>query len=598
MAVQRTNPISWCTARVLKLSLGAVLLSGAASAQTETTLKVGDIRERRSIDNTTMTYTVTSFGNELIAARLYQRGVDVAIRILDPDGSTVRRVNSSAGAVGPEPIIFSAMAPGTYSLEVTRTDEPSESGGTFTVQLLQQDQWFDTGEDRVRQLLDAWAAVSEWETGPGAITAVVQDGLVIASATHGLANLEHELVLNSQHILDVGSVSKQFTDFAIVLLAQRGLLAFDDDIRTHLPEVPSFGTPIRIRHLIHHMSGIREIYGSLALAGWQAGDGIAQEDALNLVTRMRELNFEPGEEYLYCNTAYMLLADVVSRTSGKPFADFMDDEIFTPLGMEFTTIMARKGQLMRGAAESYALQDGEWQRVFDNSGIQGAGGIYSTVGDLARWLNNFQTARVGGPAAILQMQERGVLSNGDTLQYAFGLNIGAYRGLRTLSHGGSSAGFRAQLLYFPEENLGILQQANSSLTTAPPLLRMLADAMLEEKMEPVAAEDDENGRTDGLTSESSGTPSAWTPSRSELHTLEGVYFSPELEATWTLRVDEDHLKAHHVRLGALTLEPQSTDQFSAPDPLNQIRIERDNEGQPVALRITNGRVRNLRFERR
>ena len=154
------------------------------------------------------------------------------------------------------------------------------------------------------------------------------------------------------------------------------------------------------------------------------------------------------------------------------------------------------------------------------------------------------------------------------------------------------------MLYFPEENLGILQQANSSLTTAPPLLRMLADAMLEEKMEPVAAEDDENGRTDGLTSESSGTPSAWTPSRSELQTLEGVYFSPELEATWTLRVDEDHLKAHHVRLGALTLEPQSTDQFSAPDPLNQIRIERDNKGQPVALRITNGRVRNLRFERR
>ena len=598
MTAQRTTPASQCTVRALRITLGALLLSGAAAAQTTTTLAVGDIRERRSVGTATVTYTVESAGNELVAARLDQRGVDVAIRILGPDGSTIRRIDSSAGALGPEPILFSATRPGRYRLQVTRTEEPDERGTTFTIQLLHQDPWADTGVERIRQLLDAWAEISEWEMGPGAIAAVVQDGLVIASAAHGLSNLEHGLDLSSRSVLDVGSVSKQFTDFAIVLLAQRGLLGLDDNIRTHLPEVPSFRTPIRIRHLIHHMSGIREIYGSLALTGWQAGDGIEQEDALRLVTRMRELNFDPGAEYLYCNTAYMLLADIVSRASGKPFAVFMEDEIFAPLGMEFTTIMARKGQVMRGAADSYAMEDGQWQRVYDNSGIQGAGGIYTTVGDLARWLYNFRTARVGGPAAILQMQERGVLSNGDTLRYAFGLNVGTYRGLRTLAHTGSSAGYRARLLYFPDQDLGILQQANSPLTTTPPLMRMLADAMLGEQMEPFVAEDADNGPTARSAREEREERSTWAPSLAELRRLEGEYFSPELETTWMLRIRDGRLEARHARLAALVLEPRAVDRFSAPDPLGQIRVERDSAGNPVALRVTNGRVRSLRFERR
>lgn len=582
----------------LRIAFGALLLAGQAVAQTTTTLAVGDIRERRAVGTAAVMYTVESAGNELVAARLDQRDIDVSIRVLAPDGSVIRRIDSSAGALGPEPILFSATERGRYRLEVTRTDDPAEPGGTFTVQLLHQDPWADTGVDRVRQLLNAWAEVSEWETGPGAVAAVVQDGLVIASAAYGLASLEHGLGLSARTVLDVGSVSKQFTDFAIVLLAQRGLLNLDDDIRTHLREVPNFGTPIRIRHLIHHMSGIREIYGSLALTGWQAGDGIVQEDALGLVTHMRELNFEPGTEYLYCNTAYMLLADIVSRASGKPFAAFMEDEIFGPLGMEFTTIMAQKGQVMSGAADSYALADGEWVRVFDNSGIQGAGGIYTTVGDLARWLYNFRTARVGGPAAIAQMQERGVLSDGDTLRYAFGLDVGTYRGLRTLAHSGSSAGYRARLLYFPDEDLGILQQANSALTATPALMEMLADAMLEEILEPAVVGKDDNGRTGNSTREEGRERSTWTPTLADLQALEGVYFSPELEATWTLRVDEGRLEARHARLEPLPLEPQAADRFSAPYPLNEISVERDSAGSPVALRVSNGRVRNLRFERR
>jgi len=203
----------------LRIAFGALLLAGQAVAQTTTTLAVGDIRERRAVGTAAVMYTVESAGNELVAARLDQRDIDVSIRVLAPDGSVIRRIDSSAGALGPEPILFSATERGRYRLEVTRTDDPAEPGGTFTVQLLHQDPWADTGVDRVRQLLNAWTEVSEWETGPGAVAAVVQDGLVIASAAYGLASLEHGLGLSARTVLDVGSVSKQFTDFAIVLLA-------------------------------------------------------------------------------------------------------------------------------------------------------------------------------------------------------------------------------------------------------------------------------------------------------------------------------------------------------------------------------------------
>ncbi len=426
---------------------------------------------------------------------------------------------------------------------------------------------------------------------PGAVLGVVHGGELIFAKAYGMASLEQGTRLTTESILDVGSVSKQMTTLAVVLLEQRGELDFDEDIRTYLPEVPDFGHTITVRHLVHHMSGLREIYNSNTLAGYQGGDGIDQPDALQLLRGMRELNFEPGTEYLYCNTGYMLLADIVARVSGTSFADFMEENVFGPLGMESTTIMEHRGQVIPGAAESYGPQlGGGFQRVFDNSGIQGAGGVYTTVGDLAKWITNYRTGEVGGEAGIEQMKQHGVLANGDTLPYAFGINVTEYRGLEMIAHTGSSAGYRASVNYFPEVDIGVVRQANRSNFDGS-IPAKVAELLLGDRLEAAPEPDG------GVQEEEDEDVERWTPSVAELGAFEGRYFSPELETMYTLVVEDGKLMGKHRRHDDFELRPSEPDLFSPAGVLGTARFERDGSGRVTGMRVSNGRVRNLLFER-
>lgn len=428
---------------------------------------------------------------------------------------------------------------------------------------------------------------------PGAVIGVVEGGELVFARAYGMASLEHGVRLTAESILDVGSVSKQLTAFAIVLLAQRGEIELDDDIRTWLPEIPDFGSTITIRHLVHHMSGLREIYNASSLAGYQSGDGIAQEDAIRLTRRMRELNFDPGTEYLYCNTGYMLLADIVARVSGSSFPDFMAENVFGPLGMDRTTIMARRGQVIPGAAESYGPMDGGgFERVFDNSGIQGAGGVYTTVADLARWVTNFHTGQVGGAAAIEQMKRKGVLASGDTLPYAFGINVQEYRGLQMVAHSGSSAGYRASIMYFPEIDAGVIRQSNRSDFDAS-IPRRIADLFFGDRMEPAPRADADE---DGEGTDEEDEPD-WAPTLATLRGLAGRYYSSELETVYTLVVEDDSLVAKHRRHADFELTPREPDVYEGAGFFGTARFERDASGRVTGMRVSNGRVRNLLFEK-
>ena len=457
---------------------------------------------------------------------------------------------------------------------------------------------------------------------PGGVIGVVRDGELVFARGYGMASLEQGTRLTPESILDVGSVSKQMTAFAVVLLAERGQLGLDDDVRRWIPEMPDFGHTITVRHLVHHLSGLREIYDASALAGYQGGDGISQPDALRLTQRMQELNFEPGTDYLYCNTGYMLLADIVSRVSGVPFPEFMEREVFGPLGMRHTTVMAERGQVIPGAAESYRpldIGDGEedgdgdgdggragggpearFARVFDNSGIQGAGGVYTTVGDLARWMANLGSgAALGGPAVVEQMKQRGVLADGDTLPYAFGINVTEYRGLERIAHTGSSAGYRSSIVYFPELDAGVIRQSNRSDFDAS-IPMQVAELFFGDAMEPVAegegGEDADEAGDAADESEGADEADGWSPSAAELEAYAGRWFSPELETVYTLVVRDGALVATHRRHDDAELEPREPDVFRG-GVLGTVRFERDDAGAVVTLLATTGRVRNLRFER-
>ena len=439
------------------------------------------------------------------------------------------------------------------------------------------------------------AAVAELMAGyhgePGAVIAVVRGGQVAFAEGFGLANLEHSIPLGRETVLDIGSVAKQFTAFAIALLADEGTLSIDDDIRIHLPEVPDFGEVITIRHMIHHMSGLREIYTSEGIAGRQNGDAVQQADALRLTEHMHELNFTPGERYLYCNTTYMMLADIVSRASGISFPEFMAERVFGPLGMHHTTIMSKLGQSIPRVAESYAPDDEGFVRVFDNSSLYGAGGMYSTVDDLALWMNNYATGAVGGPAVIEVMQEQGVLNDGEELSYAFGINVGELRGQRVIRHTGSSAGFRASFTYFPDLEGGVITLSNRSNIGS----RMPADVLdvfFGERLDPAPAEEET-----AETSENEEA-SSWAPSLAQLADLAGTYYSEELQTVYTLHVEGGKLMGSHRRHGTFELEPTEEMTFAGPGFFGTATFDSENgPGASQTFRVSNGRVLNLLFTR-
>ncbi|MCF2493161.1 serine hydrolase [Dyadobacter chenhuakuii] len=308
---------------------------------------------------------------------------------------------------------------------------------------------------------------SEWNKpgSPGAAVGVVHQGKLIYAKGFGESDVETGAKNGPQTIFHVASVSKQFTAYGIVLLAQQGKISLDDDIRKHIPEVPDFGKTITIRHLIHHTSGLRDQWNLLVMAGWQLDDVITKQHVFNLIKRQKELNFEPGSAFAYCNTGYTLLAEVVSRVGKKPFAEWMQQEVFKPLGMKNTLFYDNQEQIVKGRAYSFHKsqeKDGRFEKAILSYGNVGATSLFTTVNDLLFWMNNFRTSQLGGPAVMKQMLERGRITKGDTLPYAFGLAHGTYRGLAYYGHNGADAGFRSSITYFPKEDYGFIVLSNQA----------------------------------------------------------------------------------------------------------------------------------------
>jgi CubicO group peptidase (beta-lactamase class C family) len=252
---------------------------------------------------------------------------------------------------------------------------------------------------KVDQLFAAW----DKPESPGAAIAVIKDGAVTYQRGYGSANLEYNIPITPKTVFHVASVSKQFTAFAITLLVNQGKLSLDDDIRKHLPEVPDFGKKITIRHLLHHTSGLRDQWVLLAMAGWRLDDVITKEHILKIVRHQKELNFDPGEEHVYSNTGYTLLAVIVERVSGKSFREYTEANIFKPLGMTSTHFHDDHEMIVKNRAYSYApVKDAGFKLAALNYANVGATSLFTTAEDLVRWVLNFEDKKVGGAAVIEQ----------------------------------------------------------------------------------------------------------------------------------------------------------------------------------------------------
>lgn len=436
----------------------------------------------------------------------------------------------------------------------------------------------------------------EWDRAdrPGAAVAVTRSGRTIFSRGYGSAHLEYGIGVTPSTPFHVASVSKQFTAFAVALLARDGALDWDDDVRAHIPEVPDLGHTVTLRQLASHTSGVRDQWELLAMAGWRLDDVITRDQILRMMARQRELNFEPGSEYLYSNMGYSLLAEVVERVSGQGFGEFLEERVFLPLGMHHTHVHLDHAMLVPGRAYSYRPSGSGWQKAVLSYANQGATSLFTTVEDLARWIAEMESPRVGDEELWGQMRRRMALSSGDTASYGLGLSLGTYRGLSTVGHGGADAGFRTNLLYFPEERLGVVAFGASSSFNSGGTARRVAEIFLADRM--AARPTPGGGDGGGPSAEDEGGPDP-VPT-DPLETYSGVFFSPELETFYRLGVEEGELVAHHQRHPATRLAPLGDDAFRGSAwYLRGVEFTRDDDGRIDGLRVSGSRVRNLRFIR-
>jgi CubicO group peptidase (beta-lactamase class C family) len=327
---------------------------------------------------------------------------------------------------------------------------------------------------RVDSMFSTWNAQS-----PGCAIGVAQNGRTLLSRAYGMAELEHDVPNTPETVFEAGSVSKQFTAASVVLLARQGRLSLDDDVRRWIPEVPDYGTPITLRHLLNHTSGLRDWGSVVQLAGWPRGTRIhTHAHVLDVVSHQSALNFTPGAEYLYSNTGYNLLAMVVERASGVSFAEFSRRELFEPLGMTSTQWRDDFTRVVKGRAQAYAWSENAWHQQMPFENIYGNGGLLTTVGDLLRWNQALTDRTIAG---LDTMETQGVLTNGRRIEYAMGLMVAPYRGTREVSHSGATAGYRAYLARYPEHGLSVALLCNAG-SANPSVVYRTVDAYLGDRL--------------------------------------------------------------------------------------------------------------------
>ena len=384
-----------------------------------------------------------------------QKSVDCIITVTGPDRAEVGVFDVSGE--GPDYFQFQSTVEGSYEITIT----PFEDGaGEFSIVVHMAEALAEDPEGKVDQMMVRYAN----ESTPGAIIAVIDGGEVSFEKAYGMANLSHGIPLATTTITNIGSTSKQFTAFAINLLAQEGKLSIDDDVRKYLPEVPDFGETVTIGHLLSHTSGYREFLNGIAMGGrmLDEGDYIDRDEILALVVRQPELQNSPGAEWNYCNTGYSLLALIIERVSEQDFGVWMKENVFDPVGMKHTQVRMHRSSIIKNSAQGYvAFQSLGFHEVPDISASAGAGGIYTTVADLALWMKNLHTGEVGGKEVIERMTTAYVLTDGEESSYGMGLALDEFQGLRRIQHGGADSAHRASFIYFPEIDKGVITLSNN-----------------------------------------------------------------------------------------------------------------------------------------
>ena len=409
---------------------------------------------------------------------------------------------------------------------------------------------------------------------PGCAAAVSLNGDVVFEKAFGLADMEHNVPNTPQTIFESGSVAKQFTAAALVLLQQEGKLSIDDPVRKYIPELPDYGAPLTIRHLLNHTSGLRDWGTVLALTGYGRGDRVISQDlALDIITHQRALDFTPGSEYSYSNSGYTLAAVIIERVSKQKYPAFIEERFFKPLGMKNSSWRDDYQRIVPNRAQAYAREDnGPWRLNMPFMNVYGNGGMLTTVGDWMKWNAMLDSRSLGAPL-VEALETQGVLNDGRKIAYALGLVVDKYRTLKDVSHGGSTAGYQTFLARYPDNKVSIGVMCNGTSPSAGGIAASITDEIFGPFPE---APKNEAAKVSG----------------DELKKFVGVWRNEKTHAPARFVIENGVARWRGARV-----VPMGGGQFTAGD--NQLKFTFNKEGKPITAETvdSDGEVTRFAAER-
>lgn len=479
---------------------------------------------------------------------------------------------------------------------------------------------------------------AEWDrpTKPGCALAIVRDGNVIYERGYGMASLRYDVPIEPSTIFRCASTSKQFTVFSILLLEEEGRLSLDDDVRKYVTEVPDFGETITIRHMIYHISGLRDHFVLMAYAGWNFFEDLLTTDhVLEIVQGQKELNFPVGDQTMYSNTGFALLAEIVSRVSGMTFPEFTQERIFTPLGMSSSYFGDDNRRIVKELADSYLpLEAAGYEFAPMNFVGVGEAGLHSTVADLVKWDLNFNDPVVGSHSLLETMHQTDFHNDGSPTPFAMGLIVFEDAGHTVVMHGGDLSGYHSQIVQLPDDGLTIIALSNTMELSSSDLAEksfQIAEILLSGQATPVRdyqrhapsfaawgtnfsfpfapdldvatllSHPQKPSLTDRIDKSVWRTLASITPAEAEEYL--GRYYSEELDVFHTVVFDDEGFLLFQVprarTIYVLGVPELRDDEFYfGPEDIGiGGRFFRNAAGEVVGFEIDNPRVVGLKFHR-
>lgn len=437
------------------------------------------------------------------------------------------------------------------------------------------------------------AAAARNGAAPGCVVGVSRNDETVERA-FGMADIELGVPLTPQSILESGSVAKQFTAASIVLLAIEGKVGLDEPAKKYIPELPDYGAPLTVRHLLNHTSGIRDWGSVLELTGYGRGARVvSQALAFDVIVHQKGLDFTPGAEYSYSNSGYTLLATIVERVSGQNLALFTAQHFFKPLKMSHSSWREDYARLVPGRAQAYApdIANG-WRLDMPFMNVYGNGGLLTTAGDWLKWNAMLESRSMGG-ALVDSLEQQGVLNNGHKIAYALGLEVTNYKGKRQVAHSGSTAGYSTYLARFPELKLSVAVLCNGSSLNPTALALRIVDQVAGPGTSVVAPD---TIATPPAAAQKRVAETKWTPTAAELATFAGEWYSDEAGATFTFAVEDGVALLKQRPAMREALVPLDRDHFGRSQRGSTVWFTRDAKGT-LTMHVGASRMRDMPFTR-